>query len=346
MVEKDQVAGGGPPLLACGKPLASLAQIYIEWNQLAEARQAVDKALDYCQKWQHPSHLLECWINLANFKELEGYPQAALAALERAREHVRQIARAVDTRAPIKDYLAQIDLTEMYLRMHMGDFSLADKWQPGNLSGNIYELNLQTLLDIQHGETARAIELAKKILEIAGKTNWLRFQIEGHALLGMIYQKAGNHGGEGRQEICQAMELAEPEGYVRLFLEKGALMHQLLEDVRGDLEKQEPRSGSLLGYVGRLLAAFSPGLNKQSAAVYSQGTGGSAEPEADLPAPLSERERQILRLLAGGLSNDDIAANLFLSTNTVKTHLKRIFEKMGVNSRLEAVTRARGAKII
>jgi LuxR family maltose regulon positive regulatory protein len=71
-----------------------------------------------------------------------------------------------------------------------------------------------------------------------------------------------------------------------------------------------------------------------------------AEPAVDLPTPLSQRERQILRLLAGGLSNDDIAANLFLSTNTVKTHLKRIFEKMGVSNRLEAVNMARRAKII
>jgi LuxR family transcriptional regulator, maltose regulon positive regulatory protein len=345
MVEKDQVAGGGPPLLACGKPLASLAQIYIEWNQAAEARLTVDKALDYCQKWQHPSHLLDCWLALANLKELEGHPEAGLAALERAREHVRQLARATDNRAPIRDYQAHIDLIEIYLRMHMGDFSMAEKWQPGNLSGNIYEMNLQALIDIQHGETAPAIELAKKILETAAKTNWLRFQVEGHALLGMVYQKVGNPG-EARQEIWQALELAEPEGFVRLFLEKGLFMQQLLENVRDEPEKTGRRSGALPGYIDRLLAAFSPGEPERSAPVVSQGANTLTEPEDDLPTPLSVRERQILRLLAGSLSNDDIASRLFLSTNTVKTHLKRIFEKMGVNSRLEAVEKARRAKII
>jgi LuxR family maltose regulon positive regulatory protein len=332
-------------LLACGKPLAFLTRLYIEWNQLTEAHQLADKALDYCQKWQHTGHLLDCWINQANLKELEGEPETGLATLEHAREQVRQMARFAETRAPVRNYLARIDSAEMHLRMHQGDFSMAEKWRPESLAENIYEMRLQAFLEIHNGETAQAIELGQKILEIASKNNWLLFQIEGHVLLGLGNQKAGNPG-EACQEVWQAIELAEPEGYVRLFLDYGPLMQQILKNVRDEGEKQGRRVEHLLEYIDRLLAEFSPGVSKQSAPGYSQGPGGSAEPEGDLPTPLSERERQILRLLAGGLSNDDIAANLFLSTNTVKTHLKRIFEKMGVNSRLEAVTKARGAKII
>jgi LuxR family maltose regulon positive regulatory protein len=161
----------------------------------------------------------------------------------------------------------------------------------------------------------------------------------------MAYQK-GARAGEACQEIRQALELAEPEGYVRLFVDQGTLLQQLLENVRREVEKQTPQPEPLLAYIDRLLAAFSRGAGKQTAPLSNPGADALAEPGVDLPTPLSERERQILRLLAGGLSNDAIAANLFLSTNTVKTHLKRIFEKMGVNNRLEAVNKARRAKII
>jgi LuxR family maltose regulon positive regulatory protein len=63
-------------------------------------------------------------------------------------------------------------------------------------------------------------------------------------------------------------------------------------------------------------------------------------------ATLSERERQILRLLAAGLSNDGITLTLFLSTNTIKTHLKRIFEKLALNNHMEDVNKGRQAKLI
>jgi len=122
VMEKDQMGGGGPQLLACGKALAFLACIYIEWNQLDKALQLADNALDYCQKWRHPWHLLECWINLANLKELEGDPDAGLVTLDRARAQVRQAARTPGTRAPVRDYLARLDATEMHLRMRQGKF--------------------------------------------------------------------------------------------------------------------------------------------------------------------------------------------------------------------------------
>jgi LuxR family maltose regulon positive regulatory protein len=346
MVEKDQVAGGGPQLVACGKPLAFLAQLYIEWNQLAVARQVGDKALDYCQKWQHPSHLLDCWIVQAQLDELEGDAQAGLEVLQRARERVQQMNRTPGALAPVQDYLGRIESVERHLRMRQGDFSMATQRQPEYDSTNIYEMDSQSVLDILHGQPARAIELGHQILETAARHDWLRFQIEGHMLSGLAYHLSDNPA-QASLEILQALELAEPEGYVRLFVDKGAPMQALLEEVRREVDQPARRSGPLPGYIDRLLAVFSTGEHPQSAPAGAQpSAGGLAEPESDLPTPLSERERQILRLLAGGLSNDDIAANLFLSTNTVKTHLKRIFEKMGVSSRMEAVTKARGAKII
>jgi len=82
---------------------------------------------------------------------------------------VWQIARTPGTRAPVRVYLARLDATEMHLRMRQGDFSMAEKWQSGNLSSNLYEMGMQAALDIRQGETPRAIELGKKIIESAAR---------------------------------------------------------------------------------------------------------------------------------------------------------------------------------
>ncbi len=120
-----------------------------------------------------------------------------------------------------------------------------------------------------YGEPANSIDLANKILEIAAHHNWLRFQIEGRLLLGLAYHLSGNPT-RARQETLQALELAEPEGYVRLFVDKGAPMQALLEEVRREVEKQAHDPAPMLAYIDRLLEVFSPASSKQPAPVNSQ----------------------------------------------------------------------------
>jgi len=117
----------------------------------------------------------------------------------------------------------------------------------------------------------------------------------------------------------RALALAEPEGYVRTFVNQGPEMAALLDA----LAKRAIRSG----YVRGLLTAF-----------------GRSEPRTTarqpLAEPLSERELEVLRLLASDLDGPDIARELVVSLNTVRTHTKNIYAKLGVNSRREAVRRA------
>src|SRR5690606_37489798 len=119
----------------------------------------------------------------------------------------------------------------------------------------------------------------------------------------------------------RGLRLAEPEGYVRLFADLGMPMGRLL---------QEARSRDVMpDYVGKLLIAFGTNL--------ASPTSG----ERALPEPLSEREQEVLRLIAAGLTNREIAETLIISTETVKKHTSNILGKLGVRSRTEAVTRAR-----
>jgi LuxR family maltose regulon positive regulatory protein len=118
-----------------------------------------------------------------------------------------------------------------------------------------------------------------------------------------------------------ALRLAEPEGYVRLFADLGLPMGRLL---------QEARSRAVMSdYVEKLLTAF---RNETAISLASTNM---------LPEPLTEREIEVLRLLAAGLTNREIAEQLVVSPETVKKHIANIYGKLGTRSRTETVARAR-----
>lgn len=126
--------------------------------------------------------------------------------------------------------------------------------------------------------------------------------------------------------LQRALALAEPEGYVRVFLDEGSSMMQLL---------REAAAGEIMpDYTGKLLAAFEAEQRKSE-------DRSSLPPTQPLIEPLSQRELEILRLVAQGLTNRQIAERLFLALDTVKGHNRIIFDKLQVQRRTEAVARAR-----
>ena len=130
----------------------------------------------------------------------------------------------------------------------------------------------------------------------------------------------------------RALRLAEPEGYLRTFVEKGEAMRQLLLDFSSANKKQPAHP--LHSYVDKILAAFSPPVK-----VISKSALSNQAPE--IIEPLTDRELEILHLMAQGLSNHEIGQRLFLALNTVKGHNRHIFGKLQVQRRTEAIARAR-----
>ncbi len=128
----------------------------------------------------------------------------------------------------------------------------------------------------------------------------------------------------------RALVLAEPEGYIRLFVDEGAPMLALLR-------LAQARS-SVPGYVATLLGAF--GEHNVSELPLA-----SPRP-SPLVEPLTERERDVLRLLLEGASNQEIARRLVLSVNTVKRHVYNLCGKLGVQSRTQAIIRARNLNLL
>jgi LuxR family maltose regulon positive regulatory protein len=152
-------------------------------------------------------------------------------------------------------------------------------------------------------------------------------------LQSLAFQTQGN-AARARVRLEQALALAEPEGYVRIFVDEGSAMHALLADfqsqaarkISADAGGSSPR---LSVYAAKLLAAFSP-----SAPV------GGPTPDASLE-PLSRRELDVLRMIAAGHSNKEIAESLVITVSTVKSHINNLYSKLGTQRRTQAILIAR-----
>jgi LuxR family maltose regulon positive regulatory protein len=129
--------------------------------------------------------------------------------------------------------------------------------------------------------------------------------------------------------LAEALALAEPEGYVRTFVDE--LSGVLEARQRGRLD---PPNRPSAHYLRKLLA------------VVEWDATGTAFPAAGLTEPVSERELEVLQLIAAGKSNRRIATELFVSVGTVKTHVNNLYRKLDAHSRTQAVARARELKLL
>jgi LuxR family transcriptional regulator, maltose regulon positive regulatory protein len=136
------------------------------------------------------------------------------------------------------------------------------------------------------------------------------------------------------QLLCEALALAEPGGFIRIFVDEGPPMAQLLSEtaVRGIMPD----------YTARLLAAFETEKRK----VEDKPVPATAPSGQPLSEPLSQRELEVLQLMAQGLSNREICERLFLALDTIKGHNSRIYAKLQVQRRTEAVARARELRLL
>jgi LuxR family maltose regulon positive regulatory protein len=155
---------------------------------------------------------------------------------------------------------------------------------------------------------------------------------------------------EARTTLERALAQAEPEGYIRSFIDHGAPMQLLLADCRLQMTQENCSAAShnrqrLLAYVDMLLAHF-------GFAIADFGLGEAIpiqNPQSqiqNLVEPLSERELEVLRLIAAGRSNQEIADTLIIALSTVKRHINNLYGKLDVQSRTQAILRARELNLL
>jgi LuxR family maltose regulon positive regulatory protein len=176
-----------------------------------------------------------------------------------------------------------------------------------------------------------AIGLLARLLQAAEAGERIGSVIEILALQACAFEAQGNIP-LALMYLERALTLAEPEGYLRLFVDEGPAMVRLLREAHS--------RGIAPNYVRQLLAAISDVEPEKVIPSNSQ------MPKSELIEPLSERELEVLQLIAEGLTNPEIAARLFLSLNTVKVHTRNIYGKLDAHSRTQAVARARASCIL
>ncbi|RPI30630.1 MAG: helix-turn-helix transcriptional regulator, partial [Chloroflexota bacterium] len=315
-----------------------LALLQHEMGEDAAAAQYLQKAEEMGEQTTLVDWSYRWYIAQARLKESSGELEAALVLLDEARR-VYVKTPIPDTRPiealKVKVYLKQGRLDKALDWVHRRGLSADDEI---SYLGEFEHLTLARVLMAEYQSRQgrhsylQATGLLERLLTAAEAQRRTGSVIEILVVQALAHQAQGNLP-LALASLERTLDLAQPEGYVRLFVDEGEPVHLLLLDLRSRIEKQSSdQDHSLFVYVEKLLSAFEWAVEKQS----------TVQPhKAVLIEPLSERELEVLRLVAQGLTNDEISQRLVLALSTVKGHNLRIFGKLQARNRSEAVARAR-----
>jgi len=326
-------------------PAAGLAQIYLgqtfyERNHLAEAVRVLSEGVNLLLGSIEQFILARGIVTLAQAQMTRGSLESSFATLQRGRDWFTQM-HVADTGAGLL-----LVLGEVRLWIQQRNLSLAARWaqncdwQPEDTPlGYLQAVNLIRLRLAQHRHEPAEASLHEaevtvdRLLASAEAIGWWGQVIELSLLRALICQE--QHDTTGMlASLERALTLAEPEGYVRSFVDEGEAMRQSLlahqESIRRRMsDKVDPDSSRLLAYTQKLVAAF-----PLTSATRRTETGTSVE-------SLTEREQEILHLLAEGFSNQEIAGLLVIGLSTVKSHINSLYSKLGTHRRTQAIIIAR-----
>ena len=280
--------------------------------------------------------LLDGYLGLVQLKAAQGDTHAALDLLQQARQFLLEKL--------ILWHQFRIESLQARIWIAQGNLAAAAEWVTGQDSRSTFrreagqvpfqvralEYPTRARLWIAQRQFDRALSLLTSLRQEAEAGGWMGVVIEALALEALALDGLSRRE-QALDALSRASALAEPEGYVRIFVDEGPPM--------ADLLRQAKAHDIVPDYVGKLLAAFDGGRGMTGEPSISAPLGGLVE-------PLSKRELEVLRLIADGLSNQEIAERLVVGKSTVKTHINRIFGKLGATNRKQAVARAQELDLV
>ena len=316
--------------------------ILLEENRLAEAEQGLTQGLSLV-RWtgEYDAHI-RGYSALARLRSIQGDWAGMLESirmLAESRTETAIYAQALRHRLSVRDWVAnKTSLEEAHLWVAQAAVrfnNLPDITGVDPLS----RISFQAYLSAAHVLTRLAVRTPQAYL-LRDAHNYLARQesfADTHELVGWLVEiwivRALMYHVEGKAEdahhmIQAALSASAQRGYFRIFLDEGDLVRPLLESAEARLKDND-----LSAFVKRLLEAM---------------PGESAKRKTNLvdEEKLSDRELDVLRLLAAGQTYKEIGQQLFLSLNTVQFHIKSIYGKLSVNRRVQAIEKAREKKLI
>ena len=286
-----------------------------EWNRLEEAVLQMQKAIELGQLGSRREFVSRSITLLAYFRLAQGDETGAAKTLEKACE----IAHNFSSPGAREEHAA----FHIMIALMQNDLATASEW--GNYIFDAADLPfyinlIPARLLIAQG---KKIAAAAKLQAMYEET--IRGGLQSYTIRIRLYQAfAAEDEDAALAFLADALSMAEPEGYIRTFVDEGTLLAPLLEKAIS--------KGICPEYAARLLGI----MQKER----------QAHLAVEKKRLLSQRELEVLRLLAEGLANRQICQRLALSPNTAKTHIRHILEKLDSQSRLQAVVRARELKLI
>ncbi|GHO49285.1 LuxR C-terminal-related transcriptional regulator [Ktedonospora formicarum] len=300
-----------------GEALLGLAHLSYEWNLLDQAEHEARKALTLGEQRKKEGLQVRALLLLACVTRQEEYMHAASALLARVRRpHLRR----------------ELLLEQAIIALTCDDQSTAQRWSTSRANDeralsyilDEREALTQARLLLAQKQTSEALSLLNTSLHHAREQGHTQRELEALILLALAHTM-GTHQQEVAQRLLiQALEKAQPENYQRLFLDQGEPMRILLSATIRDVQQREHNYDRamhphIVAYARVLIQAFpEPETTPTNAAL------------------LSPQELRVLRLLAAGRSRPDIASELVVSINTVKTQVRSIYSKLNVSSRKDA----------
>lgn len=328
-------------LPVASEALFGLGELAREWNDLQAAKRYLDDGIQLSKQYWEMSALVG-FLSLARIKQAQGDENGAQGLLWQAREVVAEFsATEADDRT--------VALAQAQIWIRQRNFAAVERWaaelgldsntalseflEPTSTEGSFspeqhlhkYELVVLARLLFAQKRFAPALQVLDPLLSLAEGRGRTKATLEILVLQALIYQAQG-FVPRATAVLEQAVKLAQPAGYVRVFLDEGPSLEPLLRRVAS--RDVAPT------YARELLAAFTAPHEE----LYP-----SAQP---LVGPLSERELEVLHLLATNATGPEIANNLVIAISTFRSHTKSIYGKLDVNRRSDAVTRARQLGLI
>ncbi|NTU78381.1 MAG: LuxR family transcriptional regulator [Chloroflexales bacterium] len=302
---------GEHPQPNAGEAHLGLARIFYEWNDLEAAEQHGQQSLRLTGLYDRViDRFILSEVFLARLRLARGDVDTAAAMLAQTEQTARQ--RGFTLRLP------EIAAAQVLVLLHKGRLDVADKLAQQD------ELPLsQARVLLAQGDPSAALALLAPFCRQMEDRGWADERLRAIVLQALALNLKGDND-TALHVLAEALALAEPEGFIRTFVDEGPPMAELLGRMRVE-------GGRMQEYLHTLLAAFGHEHERQHSALSPQ----------PLPEPLSQRELEVLQLIAQGLSNQEIAARLFLALDTVKGHTRRIYDKLQAQRRTEAVARAR-----
>ncbi|GCE19176.1 LuxR C-terminal-related transcriptional regulator [Dictyobacter kobayashii] len=313
--------------------------LYLEWNELERAQEQLRKAHESRNQLEGSSAVIDSIMLATRLAWASGKPEQALVLLDQAES-------SLTSRGNQSEQLARISLLRTKYWLAQGKNAAVQE-----LLQSSYPVNLQDLPLLEQEcwqqAYARWLLARKRPTEVTRLLLGLLLTIKAQGriadelqiqlLLVQAYFMLGD-ARRTRQTLEHMLVIAEPGGYHRLFLEEGQILMSLLSDLyhrqqkryTGELQSQ------VLGYVHTLLLEFGCDVEPRDWCSWQK----RAQRAQSSLEQLSDRELEVLKLIAEGNSNQQIACALVVAESTIKTHLNNIYSKLNVNSRLQALTKA------